>query len=127
MGCRHGAPRSSPTAPEGDNSDTLVTGLPFAVVTSGCDGAVGEVGQEYLDDVAGRNRAAAYSVSLRNTNHNLSNTTWTPPFLFGEDDSTCPDRQVAPGRQQDALTAYATAFFGSRLRGEQRGLPVLTG
>ncbi|WP_345964058.1 alpha/beta hydrolase [Streptomyces sp. BRB040] len=113
--------------PEGDNSDTLVTRLPFAVVTSGCDGAVREAGQEYLDDVTGRNRATDYSVSLNDANHNFFNTTWTPPFLFGEDDSTCPDRQVTPDRQQGALTAYATAFFGSQLQGDRQGLAVLTG
>ncbi len=113
--------------PEGDNSDTLITDLPFAVVTSSCDGAVGEYGQEYLDDVAGRNTVTDYSVSLKNANHNYFNTTWTPPFQFGEDDSTCPAQELTPSRQQDALTAYATAFFGHELKGDSQGLPVLTG
>ncbi|GAA1661758.1 hypothetical protein GCM10009765_09110 [Fodinicola feengrottensis] len=51
--------------PEGDHSDTLITGLPFTVVTGTCDGAVHEAGQEYLDDLAGRNTVTDYSVSLR--------------------------------------------------------------
>ncbi|OLB92458.1 MAG: hypothetical protein AUI15_20925 [Actinobacteria bacterium 13_2_20CM_2_66_6] len=41
--------------PEGDHSDTLITTLPFTVMTGTCDGAVGEAGQQYLDDVAGLN------------------------------------------------------------------------
>ncbi|MFC5057041.1 hypothetical protein [Saccharothrix xinjiangensis] len=113
--------------PEGDHSDTLITTVPFAVVTSGCDGAVREGGQEYLDDLRGRNTVTDYSVSLRDGNHNSYNTAWTPPFLFGEDDSTCPGRQLAPGRQREALTAYAIAFYRHQLHGDPSGLPVLTG
>lgn len=113
--------------PEGDHSDTLITTLPFTVVASGCDGAVGEAGLEYLDDVAGRNTVTDYAVTLDDANHNYYNTTWTPPYLFGEDDSTCPGRELAPGRQQDALTAYAIAFYRYELDGDRAGLPVLTG
>ncbi|MCG0284580.1 alpha/beta hydrolase [Streptomyces sp. PSAA01] len=113
--------------PEGDHSDTLITKLPFAVVTGSCDGAVREGGQEYLDDVTGLNTATDYSISLKGANHNYYNTTWTPPYLFGEDDSTCPAQELAPSRQQDALTAYATAFFRYELQGDRDGLPVLSG
>ncbi|WP_416983203.1 alpha/beta hydrolase family protein [Streptomyces sp. T028] len=113
--------------PEGDNSDTLVTRTPVAVVTSGCDGAVGEAGQAYLDDVQGRTAQPAYSVSLRDGNHNFFNTRWTPPAALGEDDSTCPDRELAPKTQQDALTSYATAFFEKHLKGEAGGEALLTG
>ncbi|MFI7500194.1 alpha/beta hydrolase family protein [Streptomyces sp. NPDC049687] len=113
--------------PEGDDSDTLVTRTPVAVVTSGCDGAVGEKGQEYLDDAEGRTEEPAYSVSLRDANHNYFNTRWTPPASLGEDDSTCPDRELAPATQQNALTAYATAFFEKYLEGDSGGEGVLTG
>ncbi|MDH6521657.1 hypothetical protein M2163_001352 [Streptomyces sp. SAI-135] len=113
--------------PQGDHSDTLITTLPFTVVTSGCDGAVHEEGQEYLDDAAGLNTTTVYSVSLRDANHNFYNTAWTPPSLFGEDDSTCPDRELAPARQQNALTAYAIAFYRYELYGDRDGLPILTG
>ncbi|GHJ36631.1 hypothetical protein Sm713_22400 [Streptomyces sp. TS71-3] len=113
--------------PEGDHSDTLITSLPFAVVTGGCDGAVREAGQEYLDDVAGQNTATDYSVSLRDANHNYFNTTWTPPFPLSEDDSTCPAQELAPAVQQDALVAYATAFYRYELYGDRAGLPLLTG
>jgi hypothetical protein len=113
--------------PEGDHSDTLITTLPFTVVTSSCDGAVREQGQEYLDDVSGLNTTTDYSVSLQDANHNYYNTAWTPPSLFGEDDSTCPSRELTPGRQQNALTAYATAFYRYELYGDRHGLPVLTG
>ncbi|MGW5646252.1 hypothetical protein ACWEV3_39715 [Saccharopolyspora sp. NPDC003752] len=113
--------------PEGDHSDTLVTTLPFTVVTSGCDGAVGEAGQQYLDDLAGRNTVTDYSVSLLNANHNYYNTNWTPPFKFGEDDSTCPAQELAPAQQRHALTAYAVAFYRYELYGDQNGVLVLTG
>jgi hypothetical protein len=113
--------------PEGDHSDTLITALPFTVVTSTCDGAVGERGQQYLDDLAGRNTVTDYSVSLHNANHNYYNVNWTPPFQFGEDDSSCPAQELTPDRQHDALTAYAVAFYRNELYGDRGGLPVLTG
>jgi len=113
--------------PEGDNSDTLVTRIPVAVVTGTCDGAVGERGQEYLDDVVGKTREPAYSVSLAGANHNYFNTQWTPPSLFGEDDSTCPERELAPDTQQSALTTYAIAFYERYLHGDRSYEPVLTG
>lgn len=60
-------------------------------------------------------------------NHNFYNTSWTPPFQFGEDDSTCPAQELSPDRQQDALTAYAVAFYRYELYGDAGALPVLTG
>ena len=113
--------------PEGDNSDTLVTRIPVGVVTGSCDGATREGGQEYLDDVVGKTVVPAYSVSLRNANHNYYNTQWTPPSLFGEDDSTCPEREVTPAAQQAALTAYAIAFYERFLHGDRSYEAVLTG
>ena len=113
--------------PEGDNSDTLVTRIPVAVVTGACDGAVGEAGQEYLDDVVGKTREPAYSVDLAGANHNYYNVNWTPPSLFGEDDSTCPTRELTPQVQQSALTTYAIAFFERYLHGDRSFEPVLTG
>lgn len=113
--------------PEGDHSDTLITGLPFAVVTGTCDGAVGEAGQEYLDDVTGHNQQTDFSVSLHNADHNYYNRSWTPPAPLGEDDSTCPATELTPAHQQDALTAYAVAFYRYELYGDPTGLPTLTG
>jgi hypothetical protein len=113
--------------PEGDHSDTLITTLPFAVVTGGCDGAVREDGQQYLDDVTGHNTVTDFSVSLIDANHNYYNTNWSPPYPFGEDDSTCPNTELTQGRQHDALTTYATAFYRYELYGDRSGLPILTG
>lgn len=113
--------------PEGDNSDTLVTRIPVGVVTGTCDGAVGERGQEYLDDVVGRTRQPAYSVSLTGANHNYFNTRWTSPSLFGDDDSTCPAAELTPAVQQSALTAYAVAFYERSLHGDRSYDAVLNG
>jgi len=113
--------------PEGDNSDTLVTRIPVGVVTATCDGAVGERGQEYLDDVEGKTHQPAWWVSLSNGNHNYFNTWWTPPSLLGEDDSTCPKQELTPPTQQSALTAYAVAFYERYLHGTQSYEKVLNG
>lgn len=113
--------------PEGDHSDTLITTLPFAVVTGSCDGAVHEAGQEYLDDLAGQNKVADFSISLQGANHNYYNTNWSPPFQFGEDDSTCPTTELPQAQQRDALVAYASAFYRYELYGDPSGLPILTG
>jgi hypothetical protein len=113
--------------PEGDNSDTLVTRIPVGVVTGSCDGAVREGGQEYLDDAAGRTHQPAYSISLKNANHNYYNTAWTPPAPLGDDDSTCPAQQIMPATQQSALETYAVAFYERFLHGDRSAEKVLTG
>jgi len=113
--------------PEGDNSDTLVTRIPVGVVTGGCDGAVGESGQEYLDDVVGRTHQPAYSLSLTMANHNYYNTAWTPPAPLGDDDSTCPAQEITPAVQQSALATYAVAFYERFLHGNRSYEDVLSG
>jgi hypothetical protein len=113
--------------PEGDHSDTLITRLPFSVLTGSCDGAVREAGQEYLDDVAGLTRSTAYSMSLKHANHNYYNVTWTPPHLFGDDDSTCPSTELTPDRQQSVLVAYAVAFYRHTLLSDRAAERTLTG
>ncbi|QXJ22896.1 hypothetical protein AGRA3207_003974 [Actinomadura graeca] len=113
--------------PEGDHSDTLATTLPFTVVTGSCDGDSGELGQEYLDDVAGQNTVTDFSISLQKANHNFFNVTWTPPYKLGEDDSTCPAEELTPRQQQGAFTDYAVAFYRYELYGDATALPVLTG
>ena len=113
--------------PEGDNSHTRNTRVPVAVVTSGCDGAVGEQGQEYLDDVVGLTRKPAFSISLTDANHNYYNTQWTPPAPLSEDDSTCPGRELTPKRQQVSLARYAAAFYGRFLQGEPDTAGLLHG
>jgi hypothetical protein len=112
---------------EGDNSDTLITSVPVAVMTGSCDGAVRENGQEYLDDMENRTRRPAYSVSVREANHNYYNTEWTPPSPLGEDDSTCPAQELTPGIQQSALVAYAVAFYERHLHDDRSYQAVLTG
>ena len=113
--------------PEGDNSDTLVTRIPVGVVTGTCDGAVGEKGQEYLDDATGKTHQPAYSISLKNANHNYYNTAWTPPASLGEDDSTCPAQELTPAVQKSALVTYAVAFYERFLHADRSYEKVLTG
>ncbi len=109
------------------NRDTLVTRVPVAIVTGGCDGAVAEQGQEYLDDVQGRTHRPAYSVSFPDANHNYYNRRWTPPAHLGEDDSTCAGRELRPGSQRGALTDYATAFYRRFLLDDLGQTPLLLG
>jgi hypothetical protein len=113
--------------PEGDHSDTFTSRIPFAVLTGACDGAVGEAGQEYLDDVAGSGTVPVYALSLKHANHNYYNTDWSPPFLFGEDDSTCPAQELGQDRQRSALVAYAVAYYRFALLGDKDAERVLTG
>lgn len=117
--------------PEYDHSDTLITTLPFAVMTGGCDGAVPEYGeyggQQYLDDLAGQNTVADFSISLRDANHDYYNTNWSPPFEFGQDDSKCPSTELPQNQQRDVLVGYASAFYRYELYGDPSGLPILTG
>lgn len=116
--------------PEGDNSDTLVTSIPFAVVTGTCDGAVGEAGKQYLSDVAGRNTIPDYGLSLRDANHDYYNTEWSVPhpgLPDQADDSTCPAAELTPDQQRTATVAYLVAFYERYLKGNPAGEPVLTG
>ena len=117
--------------PEYDHSDTLITTLPFAVVTGGCDGAVSEYGeyggQTYLDDLEGQNTVADFSISVRYANHNYYNTNWSPPFDLGQDDSRCPSTELSQNQQHGALVRYASAFYRYELYGDPSALPILTG
>jgi hypothetical protein len=113
--------------PEGDNSDTLGTRIPFAAVVGGCDGAVGRAGLEYLDDVEGRNTTPVYGLVLPTANHNYFNTAWTPPAPLGEDDSTCPGRELTPEQQRGAAETYLVAFYSRHLKGDRRYDAVLDG
>jgi dienelactone hydrolase len=115
---------------EGDNSDGLVTGIPFAVVTSTCDGAVKEVGRQYFDEVAGLNTTPVYWLSLHGANHNAFNTEWIERSgLQGtKDDCTCPGSSaLSAGLQRQAAVAYLTAFYDRHLKGETGGDALLTG
>ena len=113
--------------PAGNNRDTLNTHVPVGVVTGGCDGAVHQQGQGYLNDVVGLTHAPAYSISLRDANHNFFNTAWTPPGQLTEDDSTCRSRELEPADQQFALAQYAAAFYGRFLQGDRSGTGLLQG
>ena len=108
-------------------SDSLNTRVAVGVVTSGCDTAVHEAGQEYLDDVVGLTRKPAYSISLTDGNHNFFNTAWTPPGRLTDDDSSCRSRELEPAEQQLALARYADAFYARFLQGDRSATALLRG
>ena len=85
--------------PPGEHKgNTLVTKIPFEVITASCDTAVGgsSPGRQYLRDVRGRNPGAKW-VDITGGNHDNFNTRWTPGNIGGYDDSSkpCPGRSVA--------------------------------
>jgi hypothetical protein len=115
---------------EGDISDGLVTRVPFAAITGPCDGAVGEGGIEYFDQVRGQNTGTVYRMSLQGANHNFFNTTWSPlgGLEGAENDSTCsPADTLTEPKQRQAATAYIVAFYERQLKGNTRFDPLLTG
>jgi dienelactone hydrolase len=114
---------------EDDPTEGLITDIPFAVVTGTCDGAVGERGREYFDEVEGKNTAPVYWVSLKGANHNFFNTEWVEkPGIPGEDDSTCPGASALPAQQQRAAAlTYLTAFYERHLKDDVRADAILSG
>ncbi|CRK57144.1 putative secreted protein [Alloactinosynnema sp. L-07] len=101
---------------EDDNSDVLVTRVPFKVVIAACDGDVGDVGLQYVKDVAGRNPDAS-SVTITGANHNFFNTEWSPGKIGGEDDAPadCAGK-LTPAQQRGDAAREIVSFFASRLR-----------
>jgi hypothetical protein len=115
---------------ERDNSDGLVTRIPFAAITSSCDGAVKEAGRRYFDEVEGLNTVPVYWLSLTGANHNFYNTEWVErPGLPGtQDDSTCPGPAAMTADQQRQVTvAYLVAFYERHLKGKTEHDPLLSG
>ncbi|WP_275292415.1 hypothetical protein [Amycolatopsis sp. La24] len=101
---------------EDDNSDVLVTRVPFKVVVGTCDGAVRTVGLQYVKDAEGRNPDVS-SVTLTGANHNFFNTEWSPGKIGGEDDAPadCVGK-LSPGQQRGDAVREIVSFFASRLR-----------
>ncbi|WP_157437658.1 hypothetical protein [Actinoplanes subtropicus] len=106
---------------------TLVTRMPFAVLSPDCWGS-GD--HHYFEDARGRTRQPAFLVRIARANHNYFNTAWTTgPGQSGGDDTNCPgtpDRPT-PAQQQSFAVTYLRAFYGLALKGDRAGLPVLTG
>ncbi len=104
------------TPPGGSDRDTLVTKIPVKVITASCDGAVGEEGVQYVDDVEGRNPDASHE-SIAGGNHNHFNTRWSPGRIGGEDDAIDPCASKISAQEQRRRTRrLATAYFVETLR-----------
>jgi pimeloyl-ACP methyl ester carboxylesterase len=106
---------------------TLVTRMPFAVISADCWSARDH---EYFTDARGKTRQPAYLVRVARANHNYFNTAWTSgPGESGGDDTNCADtpNRPTPRQQQDFAVAYLRAFYGLALNDDRRGVPVLTG
>jgi hypothetical protein len=98
--------------------NTVVTKIPFEVITASCDTAVGgsTPGREYLRDVKGRNPGARW-VDITGGNHDNFNTRWTPGNIGGYDDSSKPCPGKIGGRKQRHRTEkLVTAFFRHTLK-----------
>ncbi|MFB9315368.1 alpha/beta hydrolase [Nocardioides plantarum] len=103
--------------PGESNKDTLVTKVPFKVVTASCDGAVGERGSAYVDDVRGSNPGASQA-RIVGGNHNFFNTWWSPGRIGGEDDALEPcDRALTPAQQRQRTKQVVVPFFVEELLG----------
>ncbi|MFD9893803.1 alpha/beta hydrolase family protein [Amycolatopsis sp. NPDC059027] len=102
--------------PEENNSDVLVTRVPFKVIVASCDGAVGVVGLQYVKDVEGKNSDAS-AVTLTGANHNFFNTEWSPGKIGGEDDApaSCVGK-LTPAQQRGGAVREIVSFFTSRLQ-----------
>jgi len=110
--------------PPGEHKgNTLVTKIPFEVITASCDTAVGgsSPGREYLRDVKGRNPGARW-VDITGGNHDNFNTRWTPGNIGGYDDSSKPCPGKIGGRsQRDRTEQLVAAFFRHTLKGRGGG------
>ncbi|MEE1939244.1 hypothetical protein V1L54_07430 [Streptomyces sp. TRM 70361] len=106
--------------------DTLVTGAPLAVISTGC----WSLGNEsYFEDARGHSGANGFLLRLVKGNHNYFNTEWTAgPEPSGGDDTDCPETagRPTPEQQQSLLVTYLRAFYAYSLKGDRSVLPVLT-
>ncbi|NJP31946.1 alpha/beta hydrolase [Micromonospora thermarum] len=112
---------------EGDVSDTLITKIPFAVVSATCWGT-GD--RQYFDNSRGRNTVPAYLMTLVGGNHNFFNTVWSNASGFANgDDSTCPNDPARPSdkAQRDFAVAFFTAYYERTLKDNKAFDVILTG
>lgn len=104
------------TPPGENNRNTLVTKIPFKVITSTCDGDTGEVGTEYVDEAADLNPGASLT-RIVGGNHNFFNTRWSPGQIGGKDDGTRPCAGKLTAAQQRRQTKrIVVRFFEKELR-----------
>lgn len=106
---------------------TLVTKMPFAVLSPDCWGTRDH---KYFEDARGKTRQPAFLARIARANHNYFNTAWTTgPGQSGGDDTNCPDtpNRPTPEQQQGFAVDYLRAFYGLALKDDRGGLPVLTG
>ncbi|MEV6394770.1 hypothetical protein AB0M39_08335 [Streptomyces sp. NPDC051907] len=112
---------------EGDISDTLITRIPFAVVSATCWGT-GD--RKYFDNSRGRNTVPVYLMTLVAGNHNFFNTVWSSATgPANGDDSTCPKNPAKPSEkaQRDFAVRFLTAYYERTLKGDTTYDPILTG
>ena len=114
---------------EGDNSDTLITKIPFAVVSAECWSTGAD--RQYFDNARGKNTVPAYLVTVRGANHSFFNTQWSPSSgqWGASDDSTCPDNpaRLSETTERQVAVEYLTAYYERTLRDDRRYDAILTG
>jgi dienelactone hydrolase len=113
---------------EGDNSDTLITKIPFAVLSAECWRSRD---RQYFDNARGQNKTPAYLITIKGANHSFLNTQWAPSSgqSGASDDSNCPDNpaKLSETTERRAAVEYLTAFYESTLHDNHRYDTILTG
>ena len=90
----------------------------------------GDGDQEFFRAAQGRPGARGFLVTIAKANHNYFNTEWTTgPAPADGDDTDCPGATGRPSAaaQQHLAVTYLRAFYAYALKGDARGMPVLTG
>lgn len=129
-----------------DFNRPILTGIPVLNMAPYCDGDVSDLqGVHFYDDARylwEDDTTAKYNLVMMGSNHNYYNTVWTPATFpagaaddwgyvdWGQSDAHCGSSsgtsgRLTPSEQQNALLAYASAFFRYYIGGETEFAPIL--
>ncbi|MBL7255996.1 hypothetical protein [Paractinoplanes lichenicola] len=114
-------------SPNSNMFDTTVTKAQVAVLSAAC---FGDSDQAFYRNAKAHHGVGGFLVKVAKANHNYFNTEWTKgPGPADGDDTECPEAKGRPtaAAQQNLAVTYLRAFYAYALKGDRRGLPVLTG
>jgi hypothetical protein len=115
LGSPYGIKAVLPLAPI-DFNRNVINSVPLAVILPYDDGDVSDLEGVHFYDDALYNKpgdlAPKYTILVNGADHNFFNTTWTPPFPGGGDDSGYPaDVRLTAAQQRAVGLVYMAAFF----------------